>query len=323
MWRYCVTGSLACASAYGTDYTWTGDGSDDKWTTNANWSPSGHPNGDSDTATIPNNVNRKYPLFDAAELTIGSLTISASAVNVDELVFESVSSGSRVLKINDRDGLSAYGGSKTSIKLQQNSQLWLLGGGTLDLGEKITFAVGTGASAPRIVIGEGQTVSIAGPGTLLADSEGVVTGEVAEQNDGPETLVVLDVSASVRVKGSFTFDTILFAHGAMNTSKDGSAQGTIRMTCHPKGGFGTIAVDGGTAQSPSQFIIDCAYVGWGDLVVGPYGKLQVNRHHVTLRHVYQETGDLTLKRGGKIGIAAGIYFEADKHLTPDCPPPAG
>ncbi len=320
MWRSCVAGSLLCAGAYATDYTWTAGGSDDNWTNADNWDNAGYPGqyGNSDTVTIPGSAS--YPIFDAAEVTIASLTISAYSSGEDELIFESVSSGSRVLKITARDGLSLSGGSNTSIKLQQNSQLWLLGGGIATVAGEMTFAVGTGASAPRLVVGEGNTVSIEGGGTLLADTEAVVTGEVAAQDDTPETLVIAD---TVSVKGSFTFDTILFAHGPMYTSKNESARGTIRLTCHPKSGAGLISVDGGTAQDPSLFIVDCAFAGWGDLLVGPYGKLQVNRHHVMVHHPYSSegngAGDLKLKRGGKLGVTAGIYFEADHSTMLDCP----
>ena len=69
-----ITSFAAVLTALATDYTWTGNSLDKKWTTEANWSPNGVP-GETDTATFNEDV-----VLDNAEreIMVGSLVLNAN-----------------------------------------------------------------------------------------------------------------------------------------------------------------------------------------------------------------------------------------------------
>lgn len=67
--------------AFATDYTWTNTDANNQWTDDNNWTPAGHPNGVSDTATL--NIAGSAITLGGSTITINTLTLHPSSSGYD------------------------------------------------------------------------------------------------------------------------------------------------------------------------------------------------------------------------------------------------
>ncbi|RJP33203.1 MAG: hypothetical protein C4547_12850 [Phycisphaerales bacterium] len=324
--------ALATASvALATDFTWTNGDGDRAWTNPLNWDYDGqspaYPSNQYDTATIPcinpgcnGDDQEDYPIFDSSEITIGSLTINAST-NFHELTFAANQTTPRKLIIASRDGLTLNNGH-ADILLQENSRLQLDGGGVIDLRGAIVFD-NAGSTPPRFILGDGTTLTVRHAKqnddvTFQGVEKGLITGEVAAQNDRAETLVL---ASGAYIRGSFDIDVILLNNGEVHTAPDDGDPGVINLVCHPKAGSGHWYVDGGVGTGQGQestLLVATGLNGTGRIAIDRFGWFIVERPAAFVHDgVSGDTGNMSIREGGTLRVKADIAF--DVHLwTTDC-----
>jgi len=324
-------------------FTWTG-ADNNNWTNADNWS-SAEPgyedeypgeDGDDDVVTIPDGLNsNKYPVkYNTTGLTIGRLIIEPDVDQTEvpvELEFKS-DGNPHVLKIapDQSVGMAANVwpldmGVDTVLKLQSKSELWFVTDAEMYLAANsaLQFADGTGANAPKLVIADGQTVTLQGLGTLAGISEAKITGQVANP-DGVEVFVLGNTDGNPpKVRGTVTIDTILYSHGEVHTGLDATTHGTITLVCHPKGGTGSWWVDGGESGELAALILNASLAGAGVMTVFNFGTLTVNYPFSIMELVDNAEEEFTLKRGAKVQISAGVLFEMERFKSgpAHCPVP--
>lgn len=307
------------APAYASSHTctipvvWTNDGPGRLWSTDANWSTGAAPKTKDQCVTIPDMGDQQssYPVFATADtIKIGSLTITGFQSDWDELTFDATGT-LKELVIVDRDGL-VLSDNRSNIKLQRNSELWVTGGGVLDSIGDIVFNASD--DPPKFVLGNGTTLTVTG-GLFTGVTKGLITGEVDPGADLAETLVLVGTGG---IRGFFDIDVILVNNGYVHTSPNadvpypGSVRGTINLTCHPKTGWGSWMIDGGTgAGNKSKLVLDTGLVASGDITIEEYGYLRVRRPTSIIQGLHGGPA-LTLKEGGKFRVKTDRVFDADR-----------
>lgn len=253
-------------------------------------------------AEPPGNPKR-WPILDVTPTyAIASLTCDVGGTAV-VLTLNST----KVLKISAVDGLTLKQGS---IDMESQSQLWLLGGGDLELGDgyapAITFKGATSSESdrPQLVIGDGKTLTIFGGGKLVGPTThgGLIRGD---SGSGAETLIIYkDAESGIIMRGSFAIDTFFINNGIVKTddSADGVAN-TIRLSCSPKMGLGVWWANGGESDYKSKIVVDSTLFASGNIRVENHGILEVNRP-TSLYH------GLLLNPGGKFTVLKNAQFDA-------------
>ncbi len=290
--------ALSFNVASGADYTWNGAGT--AWESASNWDSAGggYPDDSEDTATIPHLVGAHYPIL-GDNVTIKSLTLGNNGVGAGAEL-----SLAADLTIAGKSALSVAEFARIDLG---NDRLVLTGGGLIELDGVIEDG--------HIDFAGGHTYETIGTGTLLGAN--FVMELTPSLYPSAETLILGSGNA---IRGSVTIRVALVNNGLVDpndTISAGTQVGdTITLTCAPKIGSGHWSVtcdDCADPEDSNTLVVDAPVVGTGNLTVGSYGFLDVNRL-MSLLGDYNQSGDYA-----RVSVAANTVFDVDRFSCIACP----
>lgn len=266
---------LAAGRAGATAYTWTGGGSDGKWTNAANWGGGGYPNGAADSALINSGSGI---ITNATALVLGELTVDTGFTGTNilggDLSVTTSGGGSGNLIINAGMLLS---GKDITSGIAVDGAFTIGSNGTVVVRRKNTTGQGAGQSftAASLTVdgrlkadGEGFGPS-AGPGVgdwYDGGSHGGRGGDYNNNSAGPTYGSFVNPTALgsgggpggtdgagggallLTVSGGVTVNGTMSANGG-NGADNGGSGGSVNIAAATLAGTGAIRANGGTGST--------------------------------------------------------------------------
>ncbi len=301
----------------GTTYTWLGE--DERWGFPDNWSPAQVPGSD-DIAYIPSVdlQTQKFPEISSANVTICALQMAKTGTSDPTLTIKKVQNVMRILYIGGRNGLDI--GANCNLVLEKQTMLTLLEPGTVKLDGKITFG---GEN-----VNEKAYITIP-PGATMLTGSGSIVGKVGNHSSyfypgvgyilGPPLSreAVLVVGKNNALYGDMVIDVALINNGVIDPNAQESPTYGRRMylRCAGKIGTGDWNVTGGASggegnANRNKLILEVDAASSGDILIGNYGTLVVNRH-------FTVSGTMTVEGNGEFQVDRNFLFDVHR-LVQNC-----
>ncbi|MCI7115580.1 MAG: hypothetical protein MR932_06350 [Treponema porcinum] len=219
---------MSAIGAWGTEYTWTGGGTDSNWTTENNWNISGYPGTDDDTAIFTGNTEVRAVLdVDITISTIKTGTEGASKVTID-------TDGHSLTTTNFTVNAGATGSYNTTTVITGNGTLTVSGTATVSSGAEMNVNAanfsGTVTNNGTITCGDGaitfgETTNSGGitcstTTTVFNDAVTVSAGGMITGTEG-----IAEFKSTVTNSGTITGGSGAVTFGG-NVTNDGEINGS-------------------------------------------------------------------------------------------------
>lgn len=307
-----------------TAFTWNG-GTSSAWNLAENWDPSdmGYPGDDSgdDTVSIFSEI-RQPTIPDDLTITISRLTMVKDDTQSPILTLDDGDQFLTRLVVTEKDGVNI--GAGCQVHLEKSTALLLYGDvpddgdddgqtSTITLQGDIIFKSTENNKVPYIAFGpeednysQHKTFLITGSGMIFGEAKGFLNANSAS-SAATKTVVVL--GPGNKIHGDVEIGVTLINNGLvdpLDPRAEPASGRKIVLRCAPMSGFGKWHITGGTsANSRNELEVLATLTGTGELHVGEWGLLDVQRH-------VSFYGDFEMAENGKIAVAQRIILDVNR-----------
>lgn len=145
---------------------------------------------------------------------------------------------------------------------------------------------------------------LTGSGSIIGSGSGNITA--------PDD-VVLVLGTGNRIYGNVNLYGPIINNGVIDPGIPGGGGGnTLTLYCEPKLGAGNRMVTSSQQGQANRMIIWAPVSGSGNLVMDPYGILEVHRH-------FWLTGQFSMYSGAQVQVDKEVVFEVSRFSPAGCP----